>query len=160
MDADAFRHLYGYHFSENRKLWESALALSEAQFTQPVGYSHGSVRDQLMHLMSVDDAWFGDLRQDENLAPLDPAGFADREAMRAHWDGVEQRMRDYLERLRDDMLFEKPLTGEDENLYLWQILLHVVNHGTDHRAQILRLLNDMGLQTEYQDYVFYAYANP
>jgi uncharacterized damage-inducible protein DinB len=23
MNADAFRHFYGYHFSENRKIWDS-----------------------------------------------------------------------------------------------------------------------------------------
>jgi len=36
-------------------------------------------------------------------------------------------------------------------------LLHVVNHGTDHRAQLLRLLNDLGRKTESQDYIFYVY---
>jgi uncharacterized damage-inducible protein DinB len=32
-------------------------------------------------------------------------------------------------------------------------------HGTDHRAQILRLLKDLGLETAYQDYIFFAYEN-
>jgi uncharacterized damage-inducible protein DinB len=58
------------------------------------------------------------------------------------------------------MLFDKPLEGEDEVLDLWQVLLHVANHGTDHRAQILRLLNDLGIETIYQDYIFYVYKNP
>ena len=59
------------------------------------------------------------------------------------------------------MLFSKPFPqGEDRDLTLWQVLLHVVNHGTDHRAQLLRLLNDLGVQTEYQDYVFYAHEHP
>jgi len=51
-------------------------------------------------------------------------------------------MRDYLAGLRDDMLFEKPFAeGEDKDLILWQVLLQVGTHGTDHRAQVLRLLN-------------------
>jgi len=33
----------------------------------------------------------------------------------------------------------------------------VVNHGTDHRAQLLRALNDLGVMTEYQEYI-YAYG--
>jgi uncharacterized damage-inducible protein DinB len=37
------------------------------------------------------------------------------------------------------------------------VLLHVVNHGTDHRAQLLRTLNDLGLDTTAQDYIFYCY---
>jgi uncharacterized damage-inducible protein DinB len=68
-------------------------------------------------------------------------------------------MRAYLGGLQDDMLFDKPLYGEDKDLILWQVLLHVVNHGTDHRAQLLRLLNDLGVETTYQDYIFYVYAN-
>jgi uncharacterized damage-inducible protein DinB len=35
----------------------------------------------------------------------------------------------------------------------------VVNHGTDHRAQILRLLHDFGVNTTGQDYIFYVYDN-
>jgi len=69
-------------------------------------------------------------------------------------------MRDYLAALRDEMLFEKPFAeGEDKDLILWQVLLHVVNHGTDHRAQLLRLLHDLGVKTEYQDYIFYVYEH-
>ena len=70
-------------------------------------------------------------------------------------------MRDYLAKLQDDMLFEKPIEDpeEDKDLILWQVLLHVVNHGTDHRAQLLRLLNDLGVKTTSQDYIFYVYEN-
>ena len=54
MNANAFRHFYGYHFAENHKLWDTRITpLSHEQFTQPAGYSHGSVRDQIVHLMSV-----------------------------------------------------------------------------------------------------------
>jgi uncharacterized damage-inducible protein DinB len=59
MNADAFRHFYNYHFTENRKIWDNYVTqLSHEQFTQPAGYSHRSVRDQIVHIMSVDDAWF------------------------------------------------------------------------------------------------------
>ena len=69
-------------------------------------------------------------------------------------------MRHYLANLRDHMLFEKPFAeGEDKDLILWQVLLHVVNHGTDHPAQLLRLLHDMGVKTESQDYIFYVYEH-
>jgi uncharacterized damage-inducible protein DinB len=70
-------------------------------------------------------------------------------------------MRDYLAGLTDEMLFERPIeTGRDRDLTVWQVLLHVANHGTDHRAQTLRLLNDLGVDTKYQDYIFYVYGHP
>lgn len=161
MNADAFRHFYEYHFSENRKLWDRYITqISDEQFMQPVDYSRGSARDQILHLISCDTAWFSGLRGVEIPEDLNPTDFPDRESIRAHWDNVEHTMRDYLAKLRDDMLFNTPLEGEDKDLILWQVLLHVVNHGTDHRAQLLRLLNDFGVKTEYQDYIFYVYGNP
>lgn len=160
MNADAFRHLYNYHFTENRKIWDRYIgSLSQDQFVQDIDYSVGSVRNQIVHLINVDNAWFSDLRGITEPKFLD-ANVNDRAIIRAHWDDVEQQMRDYLATLRDDMLFSKPLTNEeDKDLILWQVLLHVANHGTDHRAQLLRLLNDLGCKTEAQDYVFYLMEN-
>jgi uncharacterized damage-inducible protein DinB len=162
MNADAFRHLYGYHFAENRRIWDYVTQLSHEQFTQHSDYSHGSVRDQIVHLMDVDEVWFSELRGVEPSEPLSPLSGDDRGIIRARWDSVEQMTRGYLAELRDDMLFTKPIKEpeEDKDLTVWQVLLHVVNHGTDHRAQILRLLNDLGVETTSQDYIFYVYANP
>jgi uncharacterized damage-inducible protein DinB len=162
MNADAFRHFYNYHFAENRKIWDRYVTpLSVEEFTQHVDYSHGSVRDQIVHLISADEVWFSELRGVEPSEPFPPATVNDWKTIRAHWDRVEQSMRDYLAELRDDMLFDKPIDEpeEDKDLILWQVLLHVVNHGTDHRAQLLRLLNDLGVKTAYQDYIFYVYEN-
>lgn len=111
MNADVFRHFYNYHFAENRNVWDSYVTpLSQEQFTQAVNYSHGSVQNQIVHLMWVDTIWFSELRGGEFPEPLNPDDFDDRKVIRAHWDGVEQKIRDYL--------------------------------ATDHRAQLLRLLND------------------
>ncbi|MBI4928784.1 MAG: DinB family protein [Anaerolineae bacterium] len=162
MNADAFRHFYGYHFNENRSLWDSCITqLTPEQFTQAVGYSHGSVRDQVLHLISVDDVWFSELRGVEPAPEFVPSDGDDRERIRAYWDGVEQKMRAILADLRDESLFEKPIVDpeEDRDLVVWQVLLHVVNHGTDHRAQLLRVLNDLGIKTSSQDYIFYVYEH-
>lgn len=162
MDANAFRHFYNYHFAENRKIWDRYIApLSHEQFAQVADYSHGSVRDQIVHLMSVDDVWFSELRGVEPSDLIPAATEDDREIIRSHWDNVEQGMHDYLAGLQDDMLFAKPIKEpeEDKDLIVWQVLLHVVNHGTDHRAQLLRLLHDLGVETESQDYIFYVYEH-
>lgn len=160
MNSEAIRHFYAYHFSENRRLWEQSIApLSDAQFAQESAYSHGSVRDQFLHLVQVDEVWFSDLRGTALTTVDDPAALTDRDEIGAYLTAVEEGVRGYLATLRDEMLTTKPLEGEDRDLRLWQVLLHVVNHGTDHRAQILRLLNDLGVETTSQDYIFYVYGN-
>jgi uncharacterized damage-inducible protein DinB len=163
MHADALRHFYGYHFAENRALWDRYVTqLTAEQFIQPMAYSHGSVRDQLVHLMDVDDVWFSALQNIKPLAPA-PADHDDnRQFLRVRWDAIEQRMRAYLTALQDDLVSTRPIQEpeEDRGLLVWQVLLHVVNHGTDHRAQLLRSLHDLGLETTAQDYIFYVYEHP
>lgn len=158
MNADAFRQLYDYHFHENRKLWNlCASALSQEQFTQPTAYSLGSVRDHVVHLTIVDTMWFSELKGlTEPAIPFLAEGVDDRAQIRQQWDAVEGMMREYLAGLRDEMLFAKPIVfEEDQDLQTWQVLLHVANHGTDHRAQVLRLLSDFGVKTGPQDLIFY-----
>ncbi|MEL6524559.1 MAG: DinB family protein [Chloroflexota bacterium] len=161
MNADSFRHLYAYHYSENRKMWDSGISLlSDEQFVQASPYSRGAVREQVIHLMRVDDVWFTDVSGEAYLFKGEEA-LSDRDAIRTYGDAVEQKVCAYLATLTDDILFTKPIVeGKDKEVMLWQVLIHAMNHGTDHRAQILRLLNDFGVQTESQDYIFYVYEHP
>ncbi len=162
MNANAFRHFYNYHFAENRKILEHAATLTFEQFTQKVDYSRGSVREQLIHLIDAEEMWFSELRGVEPSEPLpEKTDVDDREGIRAFWDKAEKNTRAYLAELQDDMLFEKPIKEpeEDNVLTAWQVLLHVANHATDHRAQLLRALHDMGVDTKSQDYIFYVYEN-
>lgn len=162
MNADAFRHFYNYHFGENRKIWEHVASLTSEQFTQAVDYSRGSVRAQLIHLIDAEGVWISELRGVQPSEPLPDSNVDDRDVIRALWDKVEKNSRAYLADLQDDMLFSKPIKEpeEDKNLIMWQVLLHVANHATDHRAQLLRVLHDLGVETKYQDYIFYVYEHP
>jgi len=163
MNSNAFRHFYNYHIAENRKIWEHVASLTFEQSTQPVDYSRGSVREQIVHLIDAEDVWFSELRGVEPSEPLpETTDVDDRDVIGAHWDKVEQKIRAYLADLQDDMLFSKPIKEpeEDKDLIVWQVLLHVANHATDHRAQLLRVLHDLGVDTKSQDYIFYVYENP
>jgi uncharacterized damage-inducible protein DinB len=161
MNVDSVRHFYNYHFGMNRFIWNTYIAtITDEQFTQDSPYSVGSVRNQILHLISVDTSWFCEMRGVEIPEWLKPEDYPDRASIRAYWDKLEQTQRDYLATLKDEMLPEHPFEGEDAVLSLVQVLLHVVNHGTDHRAQILRLLHDLGCETMPQDYVYYTYERP
>ncbi len=153
MDAEGFRQYYEYHFTVNRKVWEqSVAALTDEQFVQDLPYSIGSVRNQLVHMMSADDRWFCGLRGVDLSDHLAPGDFATRDVIRAYWSGVEARMRAYLAQLTGDEL-DRLFPGT--TLKVWQVLLHVVNHSTDHRAQLLAMLAQFDVPTFPQDFVFY-----
>ena len=162
MDADMFRTMYEYHMALNRRVWtECVMQLTDEQFTQDVDYSHGSIRGQTVHLMSVDRRWFAGL-QGEETGHLYPEDFADRVAVRAQWDEIEVGMGRYLAALTTDMLrqpvrFVSNRMGEVE-IIPWEVLLHVVNHGTDHRAQMLSMLHPLGAPTLEQDLMIHLWA--
>jgi uncharacterized damage-inducible protein DinB len=154
MNANDIRQLYDYHFTVNRRIWDRCIAgLTDEQFTQVHDYSIGSVRDQTVHMMSVDDRWFSGLRGEALPDFLDPAAYPDRDSVRVFWDAVEGRMHEYLDGLTDDML-----QADFEHMKVWQVLVHVINHGTDHRAQLLALLNQLGAATFPQDFIFHVWG--
>lgn len=160
MNADAFRELYEYHFRANRRIWDQCVVpLTDEQFKRKVEYSVGSVRNQVVHMLNIDDRWFCGLRGLKVTGLLNPVYFHKRDVIRSRWDGVEADMRVYLAGLRDDMLVEQPFMASDEDpMRLWQVLIHVINHGTDHRAQLLMILNQLGVKTFPQDYAFFVYG--
>ncbi|MBX3083193.1 MAG: DinB family protein [Anaerolineae bacterium] len=154
MTGDDFRQLYDYHFKFNRLIWDhSVAALSDEQLMRDLGYSHGSLHSQIVHLMSIDERWFSGLRGVDVPDFLDSADFPDRPSIRAKWDMIEADMRGYL-----TMLTDTQVSQPFNEMKVWQVLFHVLNHGTDHRAQMLSMLSQLGAPTFPQDFVFYVWG--
>ncbi len=110
MNADAFRHLYEYHFTINRKIWDRCVVpLPQELFTRKVDYSVGSVRNQVVHMLNIDERWFSGLRGATAARLHRPGGSTPtKDQIRAKWDQVEADMRAYLGDLRDDQLIDHP----------------------------------------------------
>jgi uncharacterized damage-inducible protein DinB len=150
LGIDHIRQLYDYHFTLNRRLWDhSIMALTDEQYLQPAPYSVGSIRNQMVHMMNIEDRWFSGLRGVEVPWVIDVESYDTREKLRPAWDQVEANIQAYLGQLTDD-----DLTNMYEEFQIWQILMHVINHGTDHRAQTFALLHHLGAPTFPQDYIF------
>ncbi|CUS05460.2 DinB family protein [Candidatus Promineifilum breve] len=149
MNPEAIRRLYDYHFAANHTLWERCIVgLTPEEFRRKLPYSLGSVRNQIVHLMNIEDRWFSALRGVAVPGILNPVYFGTQAAVRARWDTIEANTRDYLSRLTATEL-ERPY---DEHAAVWQVLFHVLNHGTDHRAQTLSMLAQLGAKSFAQDY--------
>ncbi|MBU6333900.1 MAG: DinB family protein [Chloroflexi bacterium] len=154
MHAAAFRRVFEYHLRANDMVWHLCDALDDARFDQQDGYGHGSIRAELMHLLDVDLVWFSALHRRPPGDALSPA--ASRAELHRQRHAVATMMRAWLAALDDAHLFQQPIRepAEDRGLFVWQVLIHVINHGTDHRAQLLRRLHDLGVATPPQDFIF------
>lgn len=153
MHAEQYRNLYEYHFMLNRKFWDfSHEHLSWAQLVEQSQISVGSIRNVFVHIMSVDNRWFSGLRKIPDPGHIRPEQFENAEDLRVRWDLIEAEMRIFLDGLGDSTLEQQ----FDDDLKVWHVLSHVVNHGTAHRAQIGAMLRLLHLKPPPQDYILYV----
>jgi uncharacterized damage-inducible protein DinB len=150
--------LFEYNYALYGRLWDSISQLTNEQFIEEIDYAHGSIRNQMVHVITVDTRWRRGLQGDANARSFnyDPNNHPTRASVRALWDDNAQAMQAYVADLDEAVLDHAPpgMPGP-----LWQVLLHLVNHGTDHRAQILRQLHDLGAPTFDQDLIIHLWMS-
>ena len=142
-------HLYvEYHIETTRRVWDLIDTITDEQFLADEIYSHGSIRNLMVHLASVDRRWLAGLKNQEDVGHLKQEDFLTRSAARDAFERVAKDLGEHVSTLTEDAL-NKPTDKVDRPQ--WQILLHLVNHGTDHRATVLQRLNELGVKTFPQD---------
>jgi uncharacterized damage-inducible protein DinB len=150
---------YGYWAFE--RTWECVMQVTDEQFVQEIGYSKGSIRHQMVHMMSATQRWIIRLEQKAMQAHLAFEDFNTRAAAKAKWDELRTDTMAYVNSLSEADLdavvqWELPARGLSAENARWEILLHAANHATDHRAQILATLNQhFDIETPEQDMLFY-----
>lgn len=159
MDKDFFIDLYLYNFWANRRVWDCIMTLTDEQFFRELSYSVASIHMQVVQTLAVEAWWFHFLQtgvvefiREENLM--------NRDTIRQQWDMTEARVMAYLNTLTDDELARKVLPPFWENkpaITVRDALVHVANHSTEHRTQILAGLHQLGATTVEQDYLFYLW---
>lgn len=139
-----------------RRVWESIRQLTDEQFVTPIDYSHGSIRDLMIHMTAVDGRWLRALQgvPDSRTYSLNPQDYLDREDAYDIWNATARELLNFTDSLDEDRLDETAI-----GMYgpTWQVLFHLVNHGTDHRAQVLRAIHDFGGETFDQDYILFEW---
>jgi uncharacterized damage-inducible protein DinB len=149
MQVEDILTLYDYNYWANARILERTTHVSEAQFVAPAGVSHGSLHGTLVHTLATE--WMWRVRCQEGLSPAGLLGEADLpslEAIRSRWQSEEQAMRAYLASLNDTALagvvHYTTTRGVPHQNKLWHLLVHVVNHGTQFRAEAAVLLTEYG----------------
>jgi uncharacterized damage-inducible protein DinB len=94
--------------------------------------------------------------------PQGPAPEHSFDSMMRSWPKLWHGYRQWLEAATDaDLTYEfRTLLPEEKHLHgpRWQIILHVVNHSTLHRGQIMSMLRTLGVQPPNTDLTTYYVA--
>ncbi len=158
MHPDVLTEMFQYNYWAHRQVWACVEKLSDAQFIQEFDYAWKSVHGQIVHVMGAEEVWLTRLRDGISPAILPtPQSYPTRSAIRAKWDKIEKQVTAYVTMLDDNVANEiltyRNTKGTAYQIHRGKILMHLVNHGTDHRAQILYMIHQMGAETIEQDYL-------
>jgi len=161
MTPESITRLFDYNYWAFERVWTCIEQISDEQFVQPLGYSRGSIRDQVVHLMSATRRWVERLQMLPASPHLTFEDFTSKAATKTMWDQMRTNVQHYIRSL-DQAQLDEVIRWEISSRALishsprWELLLHVANHGTDHRAQILAMLHEhFRVVTVEQDMVFY-----
>lgn len=153
MQVSDIRALYDYHYWATGRILDQARRLTPDQLTAPPLYANRTVRALLVHSLDVEQDW---RRGCQGLvatrsAPLPETNFPTVEAIAARWADEEREMRVWLAGLTD-----ADLLPSFAGCPIWQILVHVANHGMQHRTEAAVLLTNHGHSPGDLDFYFFA----
>jgi len=159
MNVEDFRLLYDYNSWANHRTLEACAALNEEQFMRDLGSSFRSVRDTLAHLYGAEWIWLERWHGRSPDALPSAAEYTNLESLRRRWEEVERGLLDFVASLTSDdvqrAVTHKTTQGVEQSAPLWQMLQHLVNHGTYHRGQIATMLRQLGTKAISTDFIFF-----
>ncbi len=165
MHKAAIQQFWDYNYWANKRLLAKADELSADQLTEKLPTMWDSILRTMAHVMGAEWAWRQ--RIQEGISPaalLDRGQFSTLDVLRQRWTEEEAAMRAYLDGLTDADLTApihyKNTRGETFNRPLWQLLLHVVNHGTQHRSEVALYLTNYGMSPGDMDFNLYLNDHP
>ncbi len=143
-----------YHVAMTRRVWDAIDQLSDEQFVADDSYSRGSIRNLMVHLSHTDLRWLTGLKNlpDPGKSMKQYEAYPDQASARRYWESVAAQLTDYVNNLEEATLFKDPADIPGPR---WEVLLHLVNHGTDHRATVLQKLQEKGVPTFDQDLIIW-----
>jgi uncharacterized damage-inducible protein DinB len=147
MTYDDLRLLIDYNYWARDRVLEAVATITPEQFIRPMGNSFHSIRDTVAHICAAEHIWITRLTGEKPQRFQKPDRLPDVNAVRKEWAELEGAMREQLARLGPEgvqrTIEYQDLRGNDQLDLVWQMLQHVVNHGTYHRGQITTMLRQL-----------------
>ncbi len=159
MNVQEIQLLYDYN------CWANERILGAAERVPPEQYAHAQLgycrlHDTLVHIVAAERRWRERWQDLPNAPMLAPAVVPSLAALRHELATDQRLMRAYLAGLSDaDLAREfdyQRLDGTPITNTLWHTLAHLVNHGTQHRAELALLLTELGCSPGNLDLVIYV----
>ena len=163
MTKDDILLLFEYDRWANRRVLQSASALSDEEFTRDLGGSFRSVRDALVHIIGGEWGWLTYWKEaspgpafladlwDRHNDLFRPDRFPTLAAVQSKWGEIEKESTEFVSRVTDEAL-ARVLTVRTKPVSLARLMQHLLNHSTYHRGQVAQMLRQLGAKPMATDF--------
>ncbi|HEY0680596.1 MAG TPA: DinB family protein [Chitinophagaceae bacterium] len=147
---ELLRQLAAYNSWANQKIAELLATIPEELLKQELSSSFGSIHLTVVHMWDAESIWWQRLKLQEVItAPSGSFSGTTVEAMQAL--GLQDRLwEDWIqsatEMALDHVFSYYSLKRELFKQPTFQVIMHVMNHGSYHRGQIVNMLRQLGQQ--------------
>ncbi len=144
MTPDTIHLLYNYHYWRVARILQSCESLTPEQWDQPLAPSWGSVHALLVHMVAAEQIWLGRWKGVSAKTMTSTAALPKLADVRRAWNRVEAEIRAFIDRC-DELQLGAELTytntkGKTYIFPLGELMLHVVDHATHHRGELVAML--------------------
>jgi uncharacterized damage-inducible protein DinB len=148
MTLDNLRLLLDYNYWARNRLLDAVAPLGAEQFTRDLGNSFKSVRDTLAHVYFAERVWYMRWHGESPAGMPSADSFTDLASIQRAWADHEAKMRAFVDAMTpsdvDRVIEYRLMNGEPGASPLWQMLQHLINHGSYHRGQVTTMLRQLG----------------
>jgi len=159
MTPEYIRVLIDYNYWARDRALASAETLSPEQLTKPLGSSFASVLDTLVHIRFAEWIWYNRWQGTSPSGPPDASALTTVAALRDTWVPLEQEIRAFVASLGaadlQRLLEYTAMNGQPSATPFWQMIVHVVNHGSYHRGQIATMMRQLGTKAQSTDMIVF-----
>lgn len=156
--------LFAYNTWATKRLLDTTEQLSHEQFLEQVIVPHlGSVRKMLVHLLDAEWIWRHLLHTSQVPELLVESQFPTLGSIRGFWETDRLAMQGFVASLTDadmDRIVRYESDGNQRVRVMWHCLTHVVNHSTQHRAELAATLTELGYSPGDLDFSVYMLEQP
>ena len=154
--------LFAYNRWANARTLHALSALTQEEFVRPLGGSFASVGGTLAHIYAAEWIWLERWHGSSPPALPSLTDVSSLDALREKWRMVEEGQTSFVDEATEtglsQMVTYVNLAGETWSYPLGDLLVHLVNHSTYHRGQIVTMLRQLSKPVESTDYLLFLDA--
>jgi uncharacterized damage-inducible protein DinB len=146
IDSALLKTQLDYTYWASDRLLDASRPLTEEELNRNLGNSFGGILGTLVHIFQGDRIWLSRVAGSPRRTLADPEETWAIDSLQRAWVETHLGWIDWANSASDveGILDYVSTEGKPYRLPLWQIVFHVVNHGSYHRGQITTMLRQLG----------------